>query len=68
MQGGHCFSEGDGGIETVDLKEVDVGGLEAGKGGVDGGEDGLAGEAWTVRGLVVWKEMWRVEDWGYRIG
>ena len=28
----------------MDLKEIDVEGIKTGEGGVDGGEDGLAGE------------------------
>ena len=43
VERGHCFGDGDGGVEAVDLEEVDVGGLEAGEGVVDVGEDGLAG-------------------------
>ena len=46
VEGGHCFGDGDGGVEAVDLEEVDVGGLEAGEGGVDGREDCGAGETW----------------------
>lgn len=38
----HCFFDGDGGVEAVDLKEVDVGCLQAREGGIDGVEDGLA--------------------------
>ena len=39
----HGFFDGDGCVETVDLKDIEVVGLQAGEGGVDGGEDGLAG-------------------------
>ena len=45
MEGGHCFSDGGGGVEAMDLVEVDVGGVEAAEGGLDGSEDGLMGEA-----------------------
>ena len=31
----------------MDLKEVDIGGIKTGEGGVDGGEDGLAGETYV---------------------
>lgn len=44
MEGGHCFFDGSGGVEAMDLVEVDVGGVEAAEGGRDGGEDGLTGE------------------------
>ena len=48
MEGGHGFFDGDGGVEAVDLEEVDVGGLETGEGVFDVGEDGLAGETLGV--------------------
>ena len=44
MERGHCFFDGSGGVEAMDLVEVDVGSVEAAEGGIDGGEDGLAGE------------------------
>ena len=50
MEGRHCFFDGGGGVEAVDLVEVDVGGFEASEGGLDGGEDGLTGES------CVWKK------------
>lgn len=48
MEGGHCFFDGSGGVEAMDLVEVDVGGVEAAEGGRDGGEDGLTGEPVVV--------------------
>ena len=44
MEGGHCFFDRSGGVEAMDLVEVDVGGVESAKGGINGIEDGLAGE------------------------
>ena len=47
----HGFFDRDCFVEAMDLKEVDVGSLETGEGGVDGSEDALAGETWE--GLVL---------------
>ena len=44
VEGFHGFFGGDGGVVAVELEEVDVGCAEAGEGGVDGAEDGGAGE------------------------
>lgn len=51
MQGAHCFGDGHGGVEAVDLEEVDVRGLEAGEGGFDAVEDRGAGETCCLLGL-----------------
>ena len=48
VQGFHCFFDGDEGVKAVDLKEVDVGGVETAEGGVDCGDDCFSGEAWRV--------------------
>lgn len=45
VEGGHGFLDGHGGVEAVDLEEVDVRGVEAFEGGLDRGKDGLAREA-----------------------
>ena len=45
MQGFHRLLERNLGVEAVDLEKVEVVELEAGEGGVDGFEDGGAGEA-----------------------
>lgn len=45
MERGHCFFDGSGGIEAMDLVDVDIIGVQAAEGGIDGSEDGLAGEA-----------------------
>ena len=45
VQCGHCFFDGGGGVEAVDLVEVYIGGVETFEGGVDSGEDCLAGES-----------------------
>ena len=44
MECGHCFFDGGGRVEAVDLVEVDIIRVQAAEGGIDGGEDGLAGE------------------------
>jgi len=44
----HGLGGWDGGIEAVDLQDVDVGCAEAAEGSVDGVEDCGAGEAWVV--------------------
>ena len=44
MERGHCFFDGSGGVEAMDLVKVDIIGVQAAEGGVDGSEDGLAGE------------------------
>lgn len=54
VQGAHGFGGGDGGVEAVDLEEVDVVCSEAFEGGVDGVEEGGAGEACVGVGLVGW--------------
>ena len=58
VQGAHGFGSGDGGVEAVDLEQVDVVCSEAFEGGVDGVEEGGAGEACGVgisgMGLVGW--------------
>ena len=45
MERGHCFFDGGGGVEAMDLVEIDVGSVEAAEGGFDGSEDSLTGEA-----------------------
>lgn len=45
VEGEHGFFEGRVRVEAVDLEKVEVVELEAGEGGVDGFEDGGAGEA-----------------------
>ena len=44
MEGGHCFFDRSGGVEAMDLVEVDVSGVEAAEGGLNGSEDGLTGK------------------------
>ena len=46
MKGLHCFFNGHCGIETVYLKEVEIGCIKASERCVHGGEDGLAGETY----------------------
>lgn len=45
----HCLGDGYGAIEAVNLQQVDIGGVEAFEGSVDGGEDCLAGEAYNYQ-------------------
>lgn len=44
----HRFFDGNVGVETVDLEEVDVRCVETGEGCVDCGEDCLTGQAFAV--------------------
>ena len=62
MQRLHGLLRGRGRVEAVDLVEVDVGRVEAREGGVDGVEDGGAGEAGAVEVVA------RVEEVGAGAG
>jgi hypothetical protein len=48
VEGFHCFFNGDGGIESMDLEKVDVGGVETAEGGFYCGEDGVTRETFGV--------------------
>ena len=52
MERGHCFFDGGGGVEAVDLVEVDIVSVQAAEGGIDGSEDGLAGEPYGYEETV----------------
>lgn len=45
MERGHCFFDWGGGVEAVDLEEVDIGCVEAFEGGFYCVENCLAGKA-----------------------
>ncbi len=62
MQCFHGFFDGDSGVETVDLEEVNVGCVEAGEGGFDGGEDGLAGESSLVNVIFTLYNILLIEE------
>lgn len=56
VESAHGLFDGGVGVEAVDLEEVHVVQVHALEGGVDGFEDGGAGEAWEVDMLGVWWE------------
>ena len=61
VQRAHGFGGGHGGVEAVDLEQVDVVCSQACEGGVDGVEEGGAGEACELSvGLVIGDE-WQGE-------
>jgi hypothetical protein len=64
VQGEHGFFEGGVRVEAVDLEEVEVVELEAGEGGVDGFEDGGAGEACVGYGVsaIELRVGWLIES------